>query len=189
MKETNSWIDKKKGTKYRILVLGTPDGCLFPWKRVFFDAFYGPSGFADPSGSKNGEPIPIRGQNSATFSRLGSQKLAIWGSLTPNLAKSTGFWPPKEVKIRSPRGEICLGTTDFGLSEVKIRVLISDLGLPDPRSGVSDPRSGLPEVKFGLPEVKNDLWETQNRSPRPQKSIQFSSFLEWEKLPSFILDH
>ena len=28
------------------------------------------------------------------------------------------------------------------------RPLISDLGLPDPRSGVSDPKSGLPETQF-----------------------------------------
>ena len=82
----------------------------------------------------------------------------------------------------------------FGLERPNSRPLISDLGLPDPRSGVSDPKSGLPETQFcsklahsrpfwppGDPHF--DLWEvkmTPNLSSGRSKIdhfTQFSSFL------------
>ena len=74
------------------------------------------------------------------------------------------------------------------------RPLISDLGLPDPRSGVSDPKSGLPETQFwvkigqsrpfwppgdphfDLPEVKMTPNLSSGRS-KIDHFTQFSSFL------------
>ena len=82
--------------------------------------------------------------------QAGIPKIGLLGTFRPQIGQIDRVLTSSEVKIRSPKGEICLGTTDFGLLEVKIRVL--GLG-----SGVPDPRTGLPEGRFGLPEVKNDL--------------------------------
>ena len=112
--------------------------------------------------------------------QAGIPKIGHFGtSGSKNWPNLPGFDLPRGQNSLSHR-EICLRTTDFGLFEVKIRVL--GLG-----SGVPDPRTGLPEGRFGLPEVKNDLWETQNRSPRPEKSIQFSSFWDEKNCPVFWL--
>ena len=82
--------------------------------------------------------------------QAGIPKIGLLGTSGPqNWPNRPGFDLPRGQNSL-PRGEICLGTTDFGLPEAQIRVL--GLG-----SGVPDPRTGLPEGRFGLPEVKNDL--------------------------------
>merc|ERR1711981_595387 len=107
-------------------------------------------------------PIPVRGQNSATFSRLGSLKLAFLGPLDPKIGQITWVLTSSEVKIRSPNGEICLGTTDFGLQRQKSGSWVSDLGsqtleLASQRADLASQRSKMTSErpKIGLPDLKN----------------------------------
>ena len=84
------------------------------------------------------------------------------------------------------------------------RPLISDLGLPDPRSGVSDPKSGLPETQFwvkigqsghsGLPGTPFWPPRGQNRPqicpPGGQKLTilpNFPHFFKMRKIAQFII--
>jgi len=88
--------------------------------------------------------------------------LAFWGPLDPkNWPNRLGFDLPRGQNSLSQR-EICLGTTDFGLFEVKIRVRVSDLGfqtleLASQRSNLASQRSKMTSErpKIGLPDLKN----------------------------------
>ena len=117
-----------------------------PHLSKIWDAFWGPSGFADPSGSQNGEPIPIRGQNSATFSRLGSLKLAFLGPLGPKIGQIDWVLTSGRSKFAPPEGKSALGPQ-----------ILASRGQnqgPGLGSGVPDPRTGLPEGRFGLQRSK-----------------------------------
>ena len=186
MKETNSWIDKKKATKYRILVLGTPDGCLFPRKRGIFDAFLGPSGFADPSGSQNGEPIPSGATTLLPFPGWDPRN---W-PFRPNQRRFGLLGRPK---FGPPEGKSVLGTPNLAnFGQIRgpwSRIWASqtlDRGSPTPNMGSQRPNFGQnwPIRPFWPPgDPHFDLWEvkmTPNLSSGRSKIdhfTQFSSFL------------
>ena len=119
---------------------------------------------------------PHSGPKLCYLFQAGIPKIGLLGTSGPqNWPNRPGFDLPRGQNSL-PRGEICLGTTDFGLPEAQIRVL--GLGSGSPR-----PSNWPPRGQIWPPEVKNDLWETQNRSPRPKNLSNFPHFENEKNCP------
>ena len=119
---------------------------FFPEKEVFLTHFWDLQDLRILRGPKMENRSPPGPQLCYLF-QAGIPKIGLKGQINGVLAS---FGDQNSVP---QRGNLSWGPQIWPFWP-NLRPLISDLGLPDPRSGVSDPRSGLPEVKFGLQRSK-----------------------------------
>jgi len=94
--------------------------------------------------------------------QAGIPKIGLLGTFRPQIGQIDRVLTSSEVKIRSPKGEICLGTTDFGLPEAKIRVL--GLGSGSPRPSNWPPRGQIWPLRgqkwpLGDPKSVSQTWK------------------------------
>ena len=83
--------------------------------------------------------------------QAGIPEIGLFGTFGPkNWPNHLGFDLLQRSKFALPKGKKALGPQILASLRSKSGSWVSDLGFPDPRTG-------LPEGRFGLPEVKNDL--------------------------------